>query len=1100
MDHKTAEMILTFFLSLTSLLTHSLQYFYTAVRVNYPEFTAVGLVDGEQIVYYDSNIRTLIPKTEWMKKVDTDDPHYWIRETQRMLGEEEDVKVLLSTMERFNQTKGVHTLQQMYGCEFNDDDTISGYEQYGYDGEDFLSLDLKTETWTAVNKHAEVLKDKGRWGNGYKRDQKFYLENECIDWLKKFVSYGRERKARPEVSMFYKHFPRPELVCHATGFFPSGLVMFWQKDGEELHEDVEITATVPNQDGTFQKRDILRVSPEELKEHEYTCVVQHSSLEKDLVLKAPGRRTTFCSGSGSVDVGGGSLGIIVLAGVAFLALVALIAGVLIWKKSSSGFKPVSEKKHHLVSKPLMQRCSVTLETGLLLKIACSVTLVAEPGEKVTMRCQHNLYRSGFIFWFKNTSADADDQDHEGPTHCEYLYTAVRGVNLTNFTAVGLVDGEQILYYDSNIRKMIPKTEWMKKIDADDADYWIRETQHMQGDEEDFKVHLFTIMERFNHTEGVHTLQNMYGCEFDDDGTISGYDRYGYDGENFLDLDLKTFTWTAANKHAEALKDKGRWGHGYKRDQKFYLEKECISWLKKYVSYGRETLERKVCPEASVFHKHFPQPELVCHTTGFFPKEINITWLKDGEDNVSSNDTLPNQDGTLQKRAVLRVSPEELKEPHLCGSAQQPGEGLNVGGGSLGIIVGAVVAVLALVALVALVALIAKVLIWKKKNSGAERNIRCSLKWNKRNLRLMIGARGGTHSLQHIYTTVKGVNLPEFTVVVLMDGEQILYYDSNIRTLIPKTEWMKKVDADDPNYWIRETQRIQGDEEDFKVHQATIMERFNHMEGVHVVQRMYGCELDDDGTTRGYYQDGYDGEDFISLDLKTETWTPANPQAVITRHKWEATGEAKYQKHYLENICIDWLKKFVSYGRETLERKDHPEASVFHKNFPRPELVCHATGFFPSGLVMSWQKDGEELHEDVEIRETLPNQDGTFQKRAVLGVSPEELKEHEYTCVVQHSSLEKDLVLKAPDPGGGSLGIIGAVVAAVLALIAGVLIWKNCGFILFLSGFKPVPAKLNNSCETVSKDPDSTSIISSTSSNVSNTSSMKKLNPTTGTRR
>ncbi|XP_062874335.1 H-2 class I histocompatibility antigen, Q9 alpha chain-like [Trichomycterus rosablanca] len=351
---------------------------------------------------------------------------------------------------------------------------------------------------------------------------------------------------------------------------------------------------------------------------------------------------------------------------------------------------------------------------------------------------------------------------------------------------------------------------------------------------------------------------------------------------------------------------------------------------------------------------------------------------------------------------------------------------------------------------------------------------------------------GTHSLQYFYTGARGINFPEFTIVGMMDGGQFVYYDSNMKKMIPKTEWIKKNEG--PDYWKMETDKQQGTEESFKVGVTTLMERFNQTEGVHVVQWMYGCERDDDGTVRGYDQHGYDGEDFISLDLKTGTWTAANAKAVHTKHKWESAGVANYKKNYLEKTCIEWLEKYVSYGRETLERKDRPEASVFHKHFPQPELVCHATGFFPRDLVMSWQKNGEEMHEDVEITTTAPNQDGTFQKRAALRVSPEELKEHEYTCVVQHSSLEKDLVLKAPgsvdvDVGGGSLGIIvGAVVAvlALVALIAGVWFWKKKN-----SGFKPVPAKPNSSCKMDYEHLGSDSTMSSTSSNDSDAPLMKK---------
>ncbi|KAB5528266.1 hypothetical protein PHYPO_G00138310 [Pangasianodon hypophthalmus] len=87
-----------------------------------------------------------------------------------------------------------------------------------------------------------------------------------------------------------------------------------------------------------------------------------------------------------------------------------------------------------------------------------------------------------------------------------------------------------------------------------------------------------------------------------------------------------------------------------------------------------------------------------------------------------------------------------------------------------------------------------------------------------------------------------------------------------------------------------------------------------------------------------------------------------------------------------------------------------EASLFQKHSPSPEVVCHATGFFPKAVTISWQKDGEEVQEDVELRETLPNQDGSFQKRSILTVPAEELQKHTYTCVIQHSSLEKELVL------------------------------------------------------------------------------------------
>ncbi|KAF5891251.1 MHC class I alpha chain, partial [Clarias magur] len=324
----------------------------------------------------------------------------------------------------------------------------------------------------------------------------------------------------------------------------------------------------------------------------------------------------------------------------------------------------------------------------------------------------------------------------------------------------------------------------------------------------------------------------------------------------------------------------------------------------------------------------------------------------------------------------------------------------------------------------------------------------------------------THILQFIVTGVTpGNSFPEFTSVAQVDGEMFSYYDNDIKRAEPKTEWIKKINDDYPDYWSTQALLYKEWQDTFTNCLNIVMKNFNHTTGFHILQFLLGCELDDEddnNTTRKYIESGYDGEDFLSFDLKTQTWNPAKPQAVIIKEIWDFIHGVTTEgvKNYIQSTCIEWLKKYVSYGRETLERKVRPEVSVFQKHSsPSPEVVCHATGFFPKALNITWQKDGEDVHEDVELRETLPNQDGSFQKRSILKVPAEELQKHTYTCVVQHSSLEKELVREVPKGGGSDgirIAIITAVIAALVALVAvvaGIVVWKKKN-----SDFKPVPPK------------------------------------------
>ncbi|KAK2887664.1 hypothetical protein Q8A67_015892 [Cirrhinus molitorella] len=311
------------------------------------------------------------------------------------------------------------------------------------------------------------------------------------------------------------------------------------------------------------------------------------------------------------------------------------------------------------------------------------------------------------------------------------------------------------------------------------------------------------------------------------------------------------------------------------------------------------------------------------------------------------------------------------------------------------------------------------------------------------------ASGAIHSWKAYYTGTAGLSeFPEFVALNLIDDQLMGYFDSKTSHFKSLFKWMK--DNLGKDYDDQQTSILQGHTAAFKNNIKILSERFNQTQGVHTWQFMYGCEMDDGGTKRGFWQYGYDGEDFISLDKSYLTYTAAKDQAVITKNKWEAdNAEKQYIKTYLENTCTEWLQKYVGYGKSTLERKDAPEVFLLQKDSSSP-VLCQATGFYPSNIMMTWQKKGEDHHEDVEVGTTLPNTDGTFQKTITLSVEEWKNNKNDYKCVVQHVGAAKDIVVTVDDirsnPGSdNTIAIIVGCVVGFVALLAGIvgfILWKR----------------------------------------------------------
>uniref|UniRef100_A0A9J8C4I0 MHC class I-like antigen recognition-like domain-containing protein n=1 Tax=Cyprinus carpio carpio TaxID=630221 RepID=A0A9J8C4I0_CYPCA len=176
----------------------------------------------------------------------------------------------------------------------------------------------------------------------------------------------------------------------------------------------------------------------------------------------------------------------------------------------------------------------------------------------------------------------------------------------------------------------------------------------------------------------------------------------------------------------------------------------------------------------------------------------------------------------------------------------------------------------------------------------------------------------SHTLTTTYTgvnrqTVAGI--PEFSSVTVFDGRQIDYYDSKIKKLITKQNWMKEFASTET--WKEYTEI----RERFQQTNHFLMKQFNHSHGVHRYQRVYGCGWDYvTGHIYGFDEYSYDGQDFIILDLEELRYIASVPQAQSTVMKWNNDREQLvYLKRYYRDKCTDWIY-FLTSRKDDFERR------------------------------------------------------------------------------------------------------------------------------------------------------------------------------------
>ncbi|XP_059034966.1 HLA class I histocompatibility antigen, alpha chain G-like isoform X6 [Mustela lutreola] len=320
--------------------SHYLRYFSTAVSRpgrGEPRYWEVGNVDDTQFARFDSDSasRRMEPRAPW---VEQEGPEYWDQETRRVKHNAQAFQVSLNTLRGYyNQSEaGSHTFQWTSACDVGAHGRLlRGYQQWAYDGADYIALNEDLRSWTAADTAAQITRRKweaaGQLRNPVSPRRQVETIPEIMTLAATLATVAFPLKALFSENIFGEppnthvtHHPISDhdviLRCWALGFYPVEITLTWQREGEDLTQDTELVETRPAGDGTFQKWAAVVVPSGE--EQRYTCHVQHEGLSEPITLRwEPPLPIVLITW--------------IIAGPALL-VVTVVIGAVIWRKKCSG--------------------------------------------------------------------------------------------------------------------------------------------------------------------------------------------------------------------------------------------------------------------------------------------------------------------------------------------------------------------------------------------------------------------------------------------------------------------------------------------------------------------------------------------------------------------------------------------------------------------------------------------------------------------------------------------------------------------------------------------------------------------------------------------
>ncbi|XP_039542623.1 zinc-alpha-2-glycoprotein-like [Pimephales promelas] len=309
---------------------------------------------------------------------------------------------------------------------------------------------------------------------------------------------------------------------------------------------------------------------------------------------------------------------------------------------------------------------------------------------------------------------------------------------------------------------------------------------------------------------------------------------------------------------------------------------------------------------------------------------------------------------------------------------------------------------------------------------------------------------GSHSLMAFATYIVGrAPFPEFSVVVMLDDMQIGYYDSNTSKFVYRSH-------SDPKYYNDDQKDaaviFQDTYDDMKMKGSYAKKNFNLTEGVHVYQRLVGCELLNNGKPGPlHFWGAFDGQYMEEFTYDLNNIHVEKPWITSWDQLKRLNLKLLYENIY-HPICIKVLLRYLHLEKNHVMRKVKPRVRLMRKKFLDSQglqISCLATGFYPRHINLTLFRDDQPVDDDqITGGEILPNGDGTYQMRKNLVISKEELREgHNYNCTMRHLNLDNKLNIifdtdKYDQGGSFSLSLVSLLLFMLAVLIITLFKWMK----------------------------------------------------------